>query len=66
MNRFCILMVGDKDRILKLITLRRYRDDTQVLRTWVSRLRKKIEREPHCPTLLRTAPNTGYMIVDPD
>ena len=41
-----------------------YRDDIQILRTWVSRLRKKIERDPNHPTILKTVPKTGYMIAE--
>ena len=41
-----------------------YRDDVQILRTWVSRLREKIESEPGNPKLIRTIPKTGY-IMDP-
>ncbi len=39
-----------------------YRDDVQILRTWISRLRNKIENEPNNPTLIRTIPKTGYII----
>jgi DNA-binding response OmpR family regulator len=39
-----------------------YRDDVQILRTWVSRLRQKIEREPGQPAIIRTIPKTGYVI----
>lgn len=39
-----------------------YRDDVQILRTWISRLREKIESEPDCPRLIRTIPKTGYII----
>jgi DNA-binding response OmpR family regulator len=42
-----------------------YRDDVQILRTWVSRLRSKIESDPDNPTLIRTIPRTGYMIDQP-
>ncbi len=42
-----------------------YRDDVQILRTWVSRLRNKIERDPNNPTLIRTIPKTGYIIDQP-
>ncbi len=41
-----------------------YRDDLQILRTWISRLREKIESEPDNPKLIRTIPKTGY-IMDP-
>jgi two-component system KDP operon response regulator KdpE len=39
-----------------------YRDDVQILRTWVSRLREKIEIEPNNPKLIRTIPKTGYIM----
>jgi DNA-binding response OmpR family regulator len=41
-----------------------YRDDVQILRTWVSRLRHKIEPEPD-QAIIRTIPKTGYMIDQP-
>jgi len=39
-----------------------YRDDLQILRTWISRLREKIESEPDNPTFIRTIPKTGYIM----
>ena len=42
-----------------------YRDDVQILRTWVSRLRNKIESDPNQPELIRTVPKTGYIIDQP-
>lgn len=42
-----------------------YRDDVQLLRTWVSRLRYKIERDPNHPSAIRTVPKTGYIMDDP-
>ena len=42
-----------------------YRDDVQLLRTWISRLRRKIERETDTPAFIRTVPKTGYMIEPP-
>jgi len=42
-----------------------YRDDVQILRTWVSRIRRKLESDPGNPTLIRTVPRTGYMLVRP-
>ena len=39
-----------------------YRDDIQILRTWISRLREKIESEPDNPKLIRTIPKTGYIM----
>jgi len=42
-----------------------YRDDVQILRTWVSRLRSKLEEDPNSPVLIRTVPKTGYMLDHP-
>jgi two-component system KDP operon response regulator KdpE len=42
-----------------------YRDDVQILRTWVSRLRRKIESDDSRPALIRTVPKTGYIIDNP-
>ena len=42
-----------------------YRDDVQILRTWVSRLRGKIEKDPNNPVLIRTMPKTGYIMNQP-
>jgi DNA-binding response OmpR family regulator len=43
-----------------------YRDDVQILRTWVSRLRNKLESDPANPGIIRTIPKTGYIIDRPD
>ena len=43
-----------------------YRDDVQLLRTWVSRLRYKIEKDPNDPTFIRTIPKSGYLIDAPE
>jgi DNA-binding response OmpR family regulator len=42
-----------------------YRDDIQILRTWISRLRNKIEKNPSKPELIQTVPKTGYIIDKP-
>jgi len=42
-----------------------YRDDVQILRTWISRLRNKLESDPNNPKLIRTIPKTGYIIDQP-
>ncbi len=42
-----------------------YRNDVQILRTWVSRLRNKIDTDPDHLTLIRTVPKTGYMMDRP-
>ena len=42
-----------------------YRDDVQILRTWISRLRNKLENDPRRPGIIRTIPKTGYIIDRP-
>ena len=42
-----------------------YRDDIQLLRTWISRLRYKIETDPNQPKIIRTLTKTGYIIDQP-
>jgi two-component system KDP operon response regulator KdpE len=38
-----------------------YRDDLQYLRVWVSRLRRKLERDPSTPQIIKTRPGIGYI-----
>jgi DNA-binding response OmpR family regulator len=38
-----------------------YRDDYQILRTWMSRLRQKIEIDPANHKIITTVPKTGYI-----
>ncbi|MGH2632138.1 MAG: winged helix-turn-helix domain-containing protein, partial [Tepidiformaceae bacterium] len=40
-----------------------YLDDLQYLRVWVSRLRKKIERDSTNPTIVKTRPGIGYQFI---
>ncbi len=42
-----------------------YRNDVQILRTWISRLRNKLEGDPNNPKLIRTIAKTGYIIDQP-
>ena len=42
-----------------------YRDDVQLLRTAISRLRRKLENDPDNPKLIRTIPRTGYIVDQP-
>jgi two-component system KDP operon response regulator KdpE len=42
-----------------------YRGDIQILRTWISRLRRKIEPGTDKRAIIRTIPKTGYMIDQP-
>ena len=39
-----------------------YRDDIQFLRTWISRLRRKIEEKPDDPKIILTVTKMGYML----
>jgi DNA-binding response OmpR family regulator len=39
-----------------------YRDDVQFLRTWISRLRRKIEEKPDNPQIILTVTNMGYIL----
>ena len=42
-----------------------YRSDIQILRTWISRLRYKLEGDPDNPKLIRTIPKAGYIMDQP-
>jgi two-component system KDP operon response regulator KdpE len=42
-----------------------YRDDVQLLRTWISRLRSKLEKDPNNPKLICTIPKAGYIMEQP-
>lgn len=58
-NRGKLMLYGE---LLTRIWGPEYRDDVQILRTWISRLRHKIEKDPDKPILIRTIPKTGYII----
>jgi DNA-binding response OmpR family regulator len=61
-NRGKLLMYGE---LLTRVWGPEYRDDVQILRTWISRLRHKIEPGPECSPIIHTIPKTGYMIDMP-
>ena len=42
-----------------------YRDDVQLVRSWISRLRHKIEKDPDNPRLIRNLPKAGYIMNQP-
>ncbi|MFC1976683.1 response regulator transcription factor [Chloroflexota bacterium] len=42
-----------------------YRDDVQLVRSQISRLRRKIEKDPDNPKLIRTFPKAGYIMNQP-
>ena len=39
-----------------------YRNDVQFLRTWISRLRHKIEEKPDDPKIILTVTKMGYIL----
>jgi len=53
------------DELLTRVWGPEYRNDVQILRTWISRLRNKLESDPNNPKLIRTIPKTGYIIDQP-
>jgi DNA-binding response OmpR family regulator len=42
-----------------------YRDDVQLVRSQISRLRRKIDNDPEKPRLIRNLPKVGYMMNQP-
>ncbi|HEY8446305.1 MAG TPA: response regulator transcription factor [Thermomicrobiales bacterium] len=42
-----------------------FRDEAHYLRTWVSRLRAKLETDPQTPQLITTFPGLGYRLESP-
>jgi len=42
-----------------------YHDDIQLVRSWISRLRHKIEKDPGNPKLIRNLPKAGYIMNQP-
>jgi two-component system KDP operon response regulator KdpE len=61
-NAGCIMLHED---LLTRIWGPEYRNDIHILRTWISRLRSKIEENPKNPSLIRNIPKTGYIIEKP-
>jgi len=61
-NRGKLLMYSE---LLTRVWGPEYRDDVQILRTWISRLRHKIEPANGYPPIIHTIPKTGYMIDQP-
>ena len=61
-NAGSLMLYGD---LLTRVWGPEYRDDVQILRTWISRLRNKVESDPDNPAIIRTIPKTGYMIDQP-
>ena len=58
-NRGKLMLYGE---LLTRVWGPEYRDDVQILRTWISRLRHKTEIDRDNPTIIRTVPKTGYII----
>ena len=53
------------DELLTRVWGPEYRNDVQILRTWISRLRGKLESDPSSPRLIRTIAKTGYIVDQP-
>jgi DNA-binding response OmpR family regulator len=53
------------DELLTRVWGPEYRNDVQILRTWISRLRSKLEDDPNRRRLIRTIPKTGYIVDQP-
>lgn len=53
------------DELLTSLWGPEYRDDVTILRSWISRLRKKIERDHSRPRIIRTVARMGYMVDQP-
>jgi len=50
------------EELLSLVWGPEYRDDVQLLRTWISRLRSKLENDTNSPELISTIPKAGYIM----
>ncbi len=61
-NAGCLMLYSE---LLTRVWGPEYRSDVHILRTWISRLRNKLEDDPGKPTLIRTVPKTGYTIEHP-
>ena len=61
-NAGTLLLYGD---LLSRVWGPEYRDDVQILRTWISRLRNKLEKGSKGPPIIRTVSKTGYIIEQP-
>jgi len=53
------------DHLLTRVWGPEYRNEVHLVRTWMSRLRRKLEKDPHHPRLIRTLPKVGYIIDQP-
>jgi DNA-binding response OmpR family regulator len=53
------------DELLTRVWGPEYRNDVHLLRTWISRLRQKVEEDHNSPTFIRTMSKTGYIIDQP-
>ena len=53
------------EELLTRVWGREYRGDVQLLRTWISRLRGKLEKDNDNPPLIHTIPKAGYIIQPP-
>jgi len=54
--------LGTYHHLLTTVWGAEYRDDVQLVRSWISRLRRKIEKDPDNPRLIRNMPKAGYIM----
>ncbi len=57
--------VMTQDELLEAVWGAHYRDQYEGLRTYILRLRQKIEEDPHQPQHIVTRPGMGYMLATP-
>ena len=57
--------VNASEAILTEVWGAEYANETQILRTHMNRLRKKVEPDPETPTYIRTRPGSGYRLDCP-
>ena len=53
------------EELLSTIWGPEYLNDVQILRTWISRLRSKIDKDSDTPQIISTIPKVGYMMDIP-
>ncbi len=57
--------VMTQEELLEKLRGGRYHNKYEALRMHISRLRQKIEKDPHKPEYILTRPGMGYMLATP-
>ena len=52
------------EELLRAVWGPEYREETQHVRLYISRLRRKLERDPEHPRFILTRPGIGYLLAD--